>query len=140
VPRGLPPRYIRPKIPECKLPVAIEEWTAAAETKQRRIIMGRWRFDADDLVRRIALRAIEVGLGWHQGDPSTDGGIVYRVADLAARQNPATQILSAAEHDISSEQHQREEGDAAGDLGAFMVGDGTQAPLTVTRRSAGFAR
>jgi hypothetical protein len=37
--------------------------------------------------------------------------------------------LSTAEHDIGSEQHQREEGDDASDLGAFMVGDTTQASL-----------
>jgi hypothetical protein len=39
--------------------------------------MGRWRFDADDLVGRIAVRAPEAGLGWHQGNFSMDSGIAY---------------------------------------------------------------
>ena len=68
---------VRAEILERELAFPIVKWPAAAQTKQW-LIMGRWRLNAYDLVGRIAVRASEAGLGWHQGsDFSTDSGILY---------------------------------------------------------------
>jgi hypothetical protein len=52
---------------ECKLAVTVLKRATTAKTKER-IVVRWWRFDADDLVLRLALRTLVLCGPWHRAD------------------------------------------------------------------------
>jgi len=119
------PWAVSAEILQSKLAIAVLKRFTATQADQRNIV-GRRRFDANDLVRRFAMRALENSLGGHLGRFSL--GLRERYLSDSCH-FAATQGLSAAVHDIGSEQHKHEKGNDASDLGAFVVSDIPHAPL-----------
>ena len=114
------------EILKSELAITVLKWLAATQADQRNIVHRRC-FDANDRVRRFALRALEGSLGGHLGR-FTEGPNTSRIAANSA----TDKALSAAAHDIGPKQHQREEGDNTSDPGAFVFADYSNAPLLAT--------